>query len=1067
MRKFLLFAILSALLFGLSNKASAVCSGATSAGALSPNGSWQTVSVSTHRYYTFVSTYPGETFIFSFCQGGGTNSVDTQIEIYTGTGTGSPIAGYFNDDHCGLGSEVVFISPTSGTYTIAIYQFYCSATVVAAGTLAYSTLPPPTVQDCLGAIPLCTNTYSTTASYSGTGNYPFEIPTTGGCPGNCMLSGERNDVWYTFTPTTNGTASFLINPIGADDYDWAVYDISTANCNTILSNPASVQISCNWFDGAYYGIYQTGPTGGSSISCSDYDDNPYNSILNVTAGNTYVVNVSNFSSSQNGYSITFGGTASIIDHFPPSLEAIVYPPVCGSPSLTLQFSERLWCGSVQPSDFVLTGPGGTYAISDTWSAVCEAGAAGTYAGTFYDDLWTLELGDFLSQAGNYSICVLNGGVNDICNNFSTGNCINFSITGITATVTSTNVTCNGANNGTITVTGVGGGTAPYNYTINAGASVPIVGTGFSLTNRPPGTYIIAITDAIGRCEYVETVVISQPTAVSFNSSITHPTCVGGGTDGAVLITPSGGASPYDIQLGAATQNDVLSYNFTGLSGGSYGITVTDAYSCTTSGSVNLNIADLPDPTFTYNSNQCFTGHSFNFTHTGTVIPGETYLWTFSGSNIPQTSTAQNPTGITWPSFGSYSVTLQITAGSCVNSSNQTIEIYQNPTPTITPTPENCGLCDGSAETTTAYSSYLWSTGGTGQTISSLCSGPYSVTVYDANSCSGTASTTINNTGNIPTATVAVTDPSCAGECDGEATVNASGCATYSYNYSFGTTPNNVTTAGLCDGNYTVTVADGSNAACFTVENFSITDPPAMVLTMGHVDANCGLSNGEASVVVSGHTPPLSYAWSNGPTGTSVNSNVPAGTYTVTVTDGNSCTAENSVIVNDSGVPFTTSTSVNNNVDCNGNCNGSATVTPVGAGPFSYQWDNGQLIATASGLCAGNHTVTVTEAGCSVVDNVNISEPSVLTVSTINIVDAHCGLSDGEITASASGGTGTYTDYDWNTGPPQTGVTATGVPTGTWTVTVTDSNNCTASGSGFIGDVGGITVVVTGNDLLCA
>ncbi len=206
--------------------------------------------------------------------------------------------------------------------------------------------PPPTVQDCLGAVPLCTSTYSTTNSYVGTGNYPNEIPTTGGCPGNCMMSGERNDVWYTFTPTTSGTTSFNITPVqSSDDYDWAVYDITNYNCNQIYSNPSSVQISCNWSADAG----TTGANGGSGLTCGGASDVNDNALLNVTTGHTYVVNVSNYSSTQYGYSINFGGTASIFDNVRPYIESIIYPPVCGSSTLTLQFSERLWCGSVQPA----------------------------------------------------------------------------------------------------------------------------------------------------------------------------------------------------------------------------------------------------------------------------------------------------------------------------------------------------------------------------------------------------------------------------------------------------------------------------------------------------------------------------------------------------------------------------------------------------------------------------------------------------------------------------------------------------------------------------------------------
>ncbi len=1059
MRKILLFAVLTTLMFSINSKVFAVCTGATLAGAITPTGTFQTVSVSTHTYYTFVATYPGQTFVFSFCQGGGANSVDTQLEIYNNAGVA--VAGFFNDDHCSLGSEVVFVAPTAGTFRVGIYQFYCSATVTAAGILAYRTLPPPTVQDCLGAIPLCSSSYSTTASYTGTGNYPNEIPTTGGCPGNCMLSGEKNDVWYTFTATTSGNTSFNITPVqSSDDYDWAVYNITTADCNTIASNPSSVQISCNW--SATAGT--TGANGGSALSCGSAGDGNDNALLTVTAGNTYVVNVSNFSSTQFGYSINFGGTASIIDNVPPRLESIVYPPVCGSSSLTLQFSERLWCGSVQPSDFVITGPAGTYTINDAWSAVCEAGAAGTYAGTFYDDLWTLELGDYLANDGNYTICVLNGGVNDICSNFSTGNCLNFTVIGVDATITHTNISCNGANNGTIAVTGISGGTAPYTYTINAGASVAIVGTSFNLNSLAPGTYVITISDNVGRCEYVEAIVISQPTAVSYNTSITQPTCAGGPSNGSVQLTGTGGVPNYNLQLGAATQNGVATYNFTSLAGGSYTVSVTDATGCTATGTVNLTTVSAPNPTFTYNGNQCFNGHSFNFTHTGAVILGETYLWTFAGGT-PGTSTSHNPTGVTWAAPGTYSVTLQITAGSCVQSSSQNITVYSQPTPVITPTGATCGSCNGSALLTLPYTGYSWSNGSTAPTISSVCPGSYWVTVTNANSCTGTASTVISNSGNTPTANVVTTPPSCAGGCNGIATVNASGCATYSYNYSSGTTPNNQSTGGLCNGSYTVTVADGSNAACSTIENFNIIAPPAMVLAMSSTNSTCGMANGTASVVVSGHTPPPSYNWSNGPTTSSITA--AAGSYTVTVTDGAGCTASNSVVIVDAGVPFTLTTSVVSQVSCNSTCNGSAIANPVGAGPFNYLWDNSQISQTSTGLCAGAHTVSVTMAGCTVIGNVTITQPTALTTTTINIVSAHCGLSDGSITANPSGGTAPYTSHLWNSTPNQNNVTASGLPTGSYTVTVTDFRGCTTSASGFIGNVSGPTVSVTGTNISCA
>jgi PKD repeat protein len=1058
------FVIVLIILTSFGNKAFAVCSGATNAGALSPTQNWQTISVNTYRYYTFTATYPGETFIFSFCQAGGSTGIDTQIEIYDNLG--NPIAGAYNDDFCGLGSELTFTAPAAGTYRIAIYQFYCSTNSVAAGTLAYRRLPIPTSSDCLGALPLCNSNNSHPTINPSTGNY-YDIMdfnyffgtaiSSNNCP-NCLVTGEDYGMWYTFTAQTSGTLNFTIAPVGGDDYDFAVWKLTSGtNCNNLINWSANPPIRCNYCGS----LGNTGVGGGANTCEGPNSCNNWNSTINVTAGETYVVLINNFSLSTNGYNINFSGTAAVVDNTGPSMTSIVYPPVCGSTNITVQFSERIWCTGTQPSDFVLTGPNGTYSIIDAYSAVCEAGVGNTYSGTFYDDLWTLTLGDAVSHDGNYQLCVIPGGVQDICSNNSAGNCLNFTITGITATVSHTNVTCYGLNNGTINVSGITGGTAPY--TISWTGPSGFTSNSPNLTNLAPGTYNLTISDASGRCEYVDNVVITEPSQVGYNANITHPTCGGGGNDGEVLITGTGGVSPYNIQLGASTQNGVMSYNFTGLSGGSYTVNITDATGCIATGNVVLNTVIVPDASFTYNGNQCFNGHSFNFTYTGVPVGGQTYSWTFAGGT-PATSNLQNPSGITWAAPGTYTVTLSVNAGGCIRSTNQNITIYPQPSPTVSTTDASCGICNGQATVNPAYNSYSWSNGGNTQTITNLCPNNYSVTVTDINSCTGTASGVVSNVGTIPTANVITTNPTCPGLCNGTATVNAVGPPTFTYNYSGGSTPNNQSTGGLCAGNYTVTIADGANPACFTVENFTISDPPGMVLNMASVDANCGLANGQASVTVGGsYTNPLSYNWSNG--GTTGTITVAAGTYTVTVTDGNGCTNENTVVVNDSGVPFTISTTINNHVNCNGNCNGSATVTPVGAGPFTYNWSNGQTVPTATGLCAGNHSVTVTSAGCNLSDNITITQPPVLLVSITASSNPHCGLSDGSITASASGGTAPY-NYLWNTTPPQNTATAVNIPSGNYTVTVTDNNGCTNTTNGILNDIGFISVSVTGTNVSC-
>ncbi|MGC9332442.1 MAG: hypothetical protein ACP5DZ_11310, partial [Bacteroidales bacterium] len=162
---------------------SAQCGGGgTNQGSLSMLPDFQTISVNSGDRYTF-QAYAWITYIFSFCQGGGNNTIDTQLEICDEFGT---TVYAYNDDHCGLGSEITWNPTSTGTYSIVIHQYYCNDGGASAGTMAYRVVTPPNEQDCLGAIPLCQSSYYTIESYSGTGNYPNEIATAGGCPGNCM-----------------------------------------------------------------------------------------------------------------------------------------------------------------------------------------------------------------------------------------------------------------------------------------------------------------------------------------------------------------------------------------------------------------------------------------------------------------------------------------------------------------------------------------------------------------------------------------------------------------------------------------------------------------------------------------------------------------------------------------------------------------------------------------------------------------------------------------------------------------------------------------------------------------
>lgn len=256
----------------------------------------------------------------------------------------------------------------------------------------------PTDQDCLGAIPVCQDTYYQQNSYSGTGNYPNEIPTGGGCPGNCLLVGERNDVWYIFTVQTSGDLGFTLSPNNySDDYDWAVYSLNDYKCQDIYLHAAEMQVSCNYSadDG------DTGPNGMSNMHCQNSSGSAFNDMIPVEAGDTYVINISNYSSTQFGYLLDFTiSTAEIFDDVPPELDVVETEGLdCGIENLTFDFTEKVRCSTIQPNDFQLSGPGGPYEISAVFGEACDVG--GEMEKTF-----TITFSPAIFQGGSFSLDIL-------------------------------------------------------------------------------------------------------------------------------------------------------------------------------------------------------------------------------------------------------------------------------------------------------------------------------------------------------------------------------------------------------------------------------------------------------------------------------------------------------------------------------------------------------------------------------------------------------------------------------------------------------------------------------------
>ena len=375
---------------------------------------------------------------------------------------------------------------------------------------------------------------------------------------------------------------------------------------------------------------------------------------------------------------------------------------------------------------------------------------------------------------------------------------------------------------------------------------------------------------------------------------------------------------------------------------------------------------------------------------------------------------------------------------------------------------------------TAPYTYVWSSGQVTQNLSGLAPGTYSVTVTDAAGCGASASANVFNVAGptvLPNSNVVNSYQVVNGGftpqwvCQND-TLYTDGGIMKIYLESGAT----MITGGGIDTVYAKTgativmsggihaiyhepgvnlVMNGGIPTLFPCPSlvFNYTQAPAngcvpvpvcnLSSTATTTNIDCyGAASGSATANVLGGAAPLTYVWSNGATTPTV-SNLPAGTYTVTITDANGCTINQTVTITQASAlnPLTFST---NNL-CAGENNGSIDLSVAGGTlPYTYSWSNGSTSEDISNLAAGVYTVTVNDgAGCTASTNVNITQPAAVSITTSS-TDEIMGM-DGTATATVSGGTPNYTYY-WMPGG-QTTASIGGLAAGIYTVVVLDANGC--------------------------
>jgi len=676
----------------------------------------------------------------------------------------------------------------------------------------------------------------------------------------------------------------------------------------------------------------------------------------------------------------------------------------------------------------LTNPS-TCSASDGAIDINVSGGAGSYTYSWTNGATTEDVSGLLN--GTYAVVVTDGNGCSVSSNFTISAPGSVVVAGVI-----TNVSCNGANDGAIDITASGGLSPVYSYTWSNGSTLE------DLSGLQPGAYTVTVFDNVS-CLSTYAAIITEPAAIQTSLAVTDGDCQG--ATGSIDLSVTGGTSGYTYSW----SNSLTTQDVSNLTAGTYSVTITDANNCTATTSANVSQAGNLDVTASIGDATCF-GAS-NGSILTTVVNG-TAPYTFAWSNGASTPNLLNVAA------GTYTVTLT-DANGCIKVSSFVVgQPTQITVATVSIQNSNCALSiTGSIDIAVSGGAggytYVWTNGATTQDISNLISGSYTVIVTDASGCSNTANFTITDPSGLAV-TGTANDITCFGANDGSINVAASG-GTPGYTYLWGNGATTQFLTGLSAGAYAVTVTDA--ASCQATAGFVITEPAQLTLTNVNTNVTCnGASTGAIDLVVNGGTPSFTYSWSNGAT-TEDLVGIAAGTYSVTVTDANNCTAASSINLSQPQPISISASSVN--AACNGGNNGSIQLTVSGGfAPYSYLWSNSETTQNLSNLAPGNYDVTVTDANsCTATQSFTISAPVALAVSTTG-TDADCALGIlGSVDATVSGGSTPYV-YLWNN--LATSEDINNLFAGTYVLTVTDANNCTASGSYTVVDLSN-TLSLTG------
>jgi gliding motility-associated-like protein len=992
-----------------------------------------------------------------------TASGGTPALTYSWSGTTTPNANLLN--------------VTAGTYTLTVTDVNgCFATsgpytlTGIAGPIVNTTGVTITNQSCNGTMGSIAGITATGASLTfswsngggpslnpsnlAAGNYTLTVTDANGC----SVNAGPFTVGFTAGPTINAAAA-VITPSTCGNANGSITGITAAgtgltyswNGNSATGPTISGQLGGN------YTLTVTNASGCTATS------GPYT--IPSFAGpviNAGAVTITNNTCNQNNGAITgitvSGGTNPLTNVWTNTTQTTLNLTGLSPNTYSLTVTDQNGCVAIAGPYVVnaISGPSvnANAAVINDQSCNGTMGSISgiTVTGTGLNYSWSNGGGSSLNPsnlvAGSYSLTVTDAnGCTASAGPFTVGYTAAPTINA--AGVVTTPSTCGNANGSITGITAAGVG---LTFTWNGNAAA-----GSTISGQLGGNYTLTVTNASG-CTATSgpyTIPsIAGPTinagAVSIGNNICNQN--NGSISG---ITVIGGTNPL---TNVWTNTSQTALNLTGLTTNSYSLTVTDQNGCVaTAGPFVVNAIAGPsiNTSGIVTNNQSCNGTMGSISGMTASGTGLTYAWTNGGGAV------LNPTGL---AAGSYSLTVTDANGCTANAGPFVIGFTSGPTvnsASAVIAPSTCGNANGSITgitTTGSGLTYAWNGNpAAGPTITSQLGGNYTLTVTDANGCSASS---------IP-----FTIPSLAGP-----TINAGAVTLVNENcnqangsisgitISGGTNPigivwtntpqTTLNLTGLSASDYALTITD-ANGCIATSGPYTVIDNGSPVISSAAaviVNQSCNGTMGAISGITATGIG-LTYSWSNGG-GSALNaSNLTANSYTLTVTDVNGCTSTAGpfTIAYVSGPSINAGSVLVNPTTC-GNTNGSISgITATGTG-LTYTWNgNAASAPNLSNQPSGTYSLVVTDVnGCTANSgpyNIAASSSPAVNANFVSITDAHCGLSDGALDGlTVSGGTPNYT-YSW-TGTAQTSLNLAALAAGSYTLTVTDQEGCTAQAGPF-------------------